>query len=90
MTTFAGKLEPSAETAAFIAEWQAEADAAWPATLARILEQSLLSGTEVVYKLDLFDEDWSPIYLYPAEDPIAWINRQTAERRDGPRHPLTT
>jgi hypothetical protein len=69
------------------AELRALGSAHWPKERARALEASRLSGQEVVYSLTMFDIDWSPIFMFPAEEPIAWRNARTGERRDGAEFP---
>lgn len=73
--------------AAFVAELRQQAEAAWPATLARILEQSRLSGLEVVYDVSRAGFAWSPAYRHGSEQPTAWICAATGERHDGPNSP---
>lgn len=63
----------------------AEGFAAWAregneAELQRLLEMSRLSGMEIVYDMAIFGDAWSPVYLHPSREPIAWVNA-SGERR---------
>jgi hypothetical protein len=87
VTSFSIDFRPDEGLDGAIAAWQADADARWPATLARIQEQSRLSGLEVAYDLTMFGEKWSPIFNHDSDHPVAWSNNRTGERRDGATHP---
>lgn len=78
---------PGPDAEAVLAEWRAEAEREWPALLSRILEQSRMSGLEVVYDLSRLDCEWSPAYRYGQDQPVAWIRTRTGERSDGPEPP---
>lgn len=63
------------------------AKAHWPSELARLHEASLVTGREVVYDLTMFGEVWSPAYLHGHDEPVAWVNSRTKERRAGKDRP---
>lgn len=54
--------------------------------MARIMETSRLSGMEVVHDITDAGYDWSPVYRYGTEGPIAWVCA-TGERSEGPVYP---
>lgn len=56
------------------------------ATMARIMSASLVSGMEVVYDLSAFGYDWSPVFLHPTEQPLAWVAAD-GSRSEGPDYP---
>lgn len=47
----------------------------------RALEQSRLSGLDVVMPTGFDDLPWAPVWRWPAKDPVAWVHVVTGERR---------
>lgn len=55
--------------------------------VARLREASRLSGMDVAYDLTMFDAPWSPVYRHDSDQPVAWVNNATGERREGSTYP---
>lgn len=69
-------------------EWlQQLAESEWPKTVERIRLHSRASGLEVKYNLAPFGLEWSPIFWHESDQPIAWVNSRTGERRSGSECP---
>lgn len=82
--TFTAPLSP-ADTEALFALLTPSPDEA-AQEMARIMEASRLSGMEVVHDLTNAGYDWSPVYRYGTEGPIAWVCA-TGERSEGSVYP---
>ena len=67
-----------------------EAGQEWSKELARLKRLSLMAGTEVVFDLSMFELEWSPAFRHDGDEPVAWVNLRTGERRDGSTDPNST
>lgn len=74
--TFTITSDPDA-VQAFVEAFYAEPDP----NIQRALEQSRLSGLEVVMHTGFDDLPWAPVWLSPHEQPVAWLHVGTGERR---------
>jgi hypothetical protein len=76
--TITGTFTPGPEWDAF---WKMCEDHA-EAEVTRALEQSRLSGLEVVMCYP--GEEWRPVLMWPSREPVCWEHAETKERRVRP------
>jgi hypothetical protein len=68
-------------------EWVDAHQSASEAQVAKVIELTRITGKEAVYDMTMFDMAWSPVFMHPARDPVAWIKLETGERRAGADYP---